>query len=72
MIYSLQEGRCPLHEASANGHTDVVNILITHVANVDTKDDVRTCNRCMCVYICVSNLYLWFSISATISDDVHL
>ena len=41
MVYSLQEGRSPLHVASANGQTDIVNILITHGANVDTKDVVR-------------------------------
>ena len=41
MIYSLQEGEGPLHEAVASGHTDIVNILITHGANVDTKDEVR-------------------------------
>ena len=41
MIYSLQEGRSALHEAVANGQTDIVNILITHGANVDTKDRVK-------------------------------
>ena len=41
MIYSLQEGRSPLDEALVNGHTDIVNILTTHGANVDTMDRVR-------------------------------
>ena len=41
MFYSLQEGRRPLHAASANGQTDIVNILITYGANVDTNDEVR-------------------------------
>ena len=41
LFYSLQDGRSPLHVASANGQTDIVNILITHGANVHTKDRVR-------------------------------
>ena len=41
MVYSLQEGRSPLHVASANGQTDIVNILVTHGANADTIDRVR-------------------------------
>ena len=40
MIYSLQEGKSPLHVASANGQTDIVNILVAHGANVDTKHAV--------------------------------
>ena len=41
MSCSLQYDRCPLHLAAEKGHTDIVNILITHGANVDTKDRVR-------------------------------
>ena len=41
MTCSLQEGTSPLHVAAENSHTDVVHILVTHGANVDTKDEVR-------------------------------
>ena len=41
MIYSLQEGKSHLHEAVANGHADIVNILITHGANVNLKNRVK-------------------------------
>ena len=41
MSCSLQDGRSPLHVAAEKGHTDFVDILVTHGANVDTKDSVR-------------------------------
>ena len=41
MTCSLQDGRSPLHVAAEEGHADVVNMLITHDANVDIKDKVR-------------------------------
>ena len=40
VILSLQNGRHALHLAAENGNTDVINMLITHVANVDAKDSV--------------------------------
>ena len=49
MSYSLQYGKVPLHVATEIGHMDILNILITHGANVDTMAMVRNC---------VSNLYL--------------
>ena len=39
--HSFQEGTSPLHLAVKKGYTDVVNILVMHGANVDTKDLVR-------------------------------
>ena len=36
IIYSLQEGKNPLHEAASNGQADIVNILLTHGADVDS------------------------------------
>ena len=36
IIYSLQEGRNPLHEAASNGQAEIINILVTHGANVDS------------------------------------
>ena len=41
IIISLQEGRSPLHVAVEKGHTAIVDILVTHGVNVDTKDRVR-------------------------------
>ena len=41
LVYSLQYGRRPLHVAIEKGHTDVIDILVKHGANVDTKDRVR-------------------------------
>ena len=41
LFYSLQYGTRPLHVAVEEGHADIVNILIKHGANVDTKDWVR-------------------------------
>ena len=36
MTCSLQDGRSPLHLAAEKGYTDIVNILITHGADVDS------------------------------------
>ena len=41
LYYSLQYGRSPLHVAIEKGHIDVIDILGTHGANVDTMDWVR-------------------------------
>ena len=41
MSCSLQYGRTPLLVAAENGHTDVVDILLKHGANVNTQDVVR-------------------------------
>ena len=40
-FYSLQDGRSLLHVAAENGHMDILNMLIKHGANVDTKVRVR-------------------------------
>ena len=40
MTCSLQDGRSPLHVAAEEGHTNVVDILVKHGANVDTRDKV--------------------------------
>ena len=41
LFYSLQYGKSPLYVAADKGHTDVIDILVTHGANVDTKNWVR-------------------------------
>ena len=41
MSCSLQLKRSPLHVAAEKGHTDIVDILIKHGANVDTMHEVR-------------------------------
>ena len=38
VCFMTQYGSSPLHVAAEKGHTDVVNILVTHGANVDTLD----------------------------------
>ena len=35
LLYSLQYGGSPLHVAIEEGHTDVVDILVKHGADVD-------------------------------------
>ena len=41
MSGSLQGKRSLLHTAAEKGHVDILNILIKHGADVDTKDNVR-------------------------------
>ena len=41
MSCSLQWGRRPLYVAAENDHIDILNILITHGAIVDTMAKVR-------------------------------
>ena len=41
MTYSLQEGRSPLYVAVEQGHTEAVDILITHNADLNTVNRVR-------------------------------
>ena len=60
LFYSLQYGRSPLDVATEKGHTAVVDILVKHGADINTKDGVR-------------NLYEFMILSsATILDDVHV
>ena len=42
MFSILQVGRSTLHVAVERSQTEVVKILVTHGAHVDTKDGVRT------------------------------
>ena len=55
LFYSLQGGRSPLLVAIEKGHTDVIDILVTHDADVNTEDDVR---NILSLYTSVSILYL--------------
>ena len=52
-----QKSRSPLHIAVESGHTDIINMLITHGANVDKEDMVRNLyNRhmyCMPLHIVI-------------------
>ena len=41
MSCSLQFEESPLHVAIEKGHTNVVDILVKHGADVNTKDRVR-------------------------------
>ena len=41
MSCSLQFEESPLHVAAEKGHTNVVDILVKHGADVNTKDRVR-------------------------------
>ena len=40
-VLSLQIGETPLYEASRNGHTDVVRILMENKADPNISDEVR-------------------------------
>ena len=57
MSCSLQDGRSPLHIAIEKGHTDVVDILVKHGANVDTKTKIviHTCAYILVFQICIYN-----------------
>ena len=41
MIRVLQDNKSPVHVAAEKGLIDVVNVLTTHGASVDTMDMVR-------------------------------
>ena len=61
MSCSLQFKESPLHVAAEKGHTGVVvDILVKHGADINTKDGVR-------------NVYEFIILSsASILDDVHV
>ena len=42
----LQNGDCPLHEASWTGKAEVVNILLSNGADVNIRDKVCITNLC--------------------------
>ena len=42
-VFSPQDGRTALMQASIKGHTDVVQLLLSIGAQVDLKDKVRHC-----------------------------
>ena len=54
MIYSLQYGKRPLYVAAKKGHTNVVDMLLTHGAYTGDKW-VRNLNRYMCLHTCVQS-----------------
>ena len=61
MFCSLQGGRSALHVAAEKGHTNVVDILVKHGADVDTKTEfvIDTCAYILVfqfVFIINSNL----------------
>ena len=41
-LTSSQNGRSPIHDASMNGHVEVVAKLIAANADINLKDKVRT------------------------------
>ena len=41
-IVSFQDRKTPLHYASERGHSEVVQVLISHGATVDMKDRVSS------------------------------
>ena len=42
----LQDGECPLHKASRDGHAEVVNILLSSGADVNIRNKVVITNLC--------------------------
>ena len=59
MICLVQDGVTPLFFASQEGHSDVVNLLISHGANVDKSREVCHFNfavsfqRLGCIQLCL-------------------
>ena len=41
-IVSFQDNRTPLHFASMNGYSEIVQMLISHGTTVDLKDKVSS------------------------------
>jgi ankyrin repeat protein len=37
----MQDGRSPAHEASANGHTEILALLLSNKADANTADKVE-------------------------------
>ena len=71
MSCSLQYGKSPLYVAAENGHMDILNILITHGANVDTVAWVRNLYVHIYIYLCFKVVFRILS-DGTILDDVHV
>ena len=59
MICLMQDGTTPLFIASQEGHSDVVNLLISHGANLDKSGEVCHLNlavsfkRLGCIQLCL-------------------
>ena len=59
MICLMQDGATPLHIASQEGHSDVVNLLISHGANLDKSCEVCHFNFAVsfqqlgCIQLCL-------------------
>ena len=59
MICLMQDGATPLYMASEKGHPDVVNLLISHGANLDKSREVChfnlavTFQRLGCIQLCL-------------------
>ena len=68
MSCSPQHERSPLYVAAKKGHTDVVDVLVTHGANTNTLDSVR---NLMDTHMCFKFVFIILS-NATILDDVHM
>ena len=57
MSCSLQFEESPLHVAAEKGHTNVVDILVKHGADVDTKTEIviDTCAYILVFQFCIYN-----------------
>ena len=40
LLLLLQNGNTPLHLSSKSGHVDIVNVLLSHGADIHVKDRV--------------------------------
>ena len=63
----MQDGETALHQASRNGHGEVVKALVEAKANVDVQTEVRRgwgqrCRERVCVYVCERRGCLRFEI----------
>ena len=52
IIYSLQWGRYPLHVAASNGQADIVDILVSHGADVDSVRNSTSYYNLLQAFLC--------------------
>ncbi len=62
-IISFQYNQTPLHYASEHGHSEVVQLLLSHGATVDMKDEVSSIDRI--IQLCIFKIIISFQYNET-------